>query len=125
MRIRPLLLPIALLALVAAPASLHAQKVQAGTWTGTIAPPDSDPIATTFTVSMSGDTTRITANGEMGSIAFKEVKVLADRITFWFDPGNAHVSCNLMLGEQGTYKGDCVDEDGSTGVITMVPPKKD
>jgi hypothetical protein len=125
MRIRPLLLSLALLALVAAPASLHAQKIQAGTWTGTIAPPDSDPIATTFAVSMSGDTVRITATGEMGSITFNEVKVLADRITFWFAPGDAHVTCNLMLGEEGVYKGDCVDEDGSTGVITMVPPKKE
>lgn len=125
MKIRPLLLSAALLALVAAPASLHAQKVQAGTWTGTIAPPDSDPIPATFNVSMSGDTVRIAANGEMGSIPFNEVKVLADRITFWFEPGDAHVSCTLMLGEMGVYKGDCVDEDGSTGVITMVPPKKE
>jgi hypothetical protein len=116
---------LAVLAIAAAPASLHAQKLQAGTWTGTIAPPDADPFEFTFAVSMSGDTVRITANGEMGSFPFNDVKVLADRITFTFEPGDTHVSCTLMLGENGVYKGDCLDADGGTGVITMVPPKKE
>jgi hypothetical protein len=125
MKRRPLLLSLAFLAVAAAPASLHAQKLATGTWTGTIAPPDAEAFAVTFAVSMSGDTTRITASLGTESLMFDDVKVLADRITFTFDPGDAHVSCTLMLGEAGVYKGDCLDTDGGTGVITMVPPKKE
>lgn len=125
MQIRPLFPFLAVLVLAAAPASIHAQKLETGRWTGTIAPPDADVVSVTFDVSMSGDTTRIVANGEMGSFTFVGVKVLADRITFTFDPGDTHVSCTLMLIEQGSYKGDCLDSAGGTGVITMHPPKKE
>ena len=125
MKTRPLMLSLGVLAVLAAPGALHAQKLTTGTWTGTVAPPDADAIPATFAVSMSGDTTRIMVTVEPGSFPFYDVKVLADRITFWFEPGDAHVNCTLMLGELGVFKGDCVDSDGGTGVITMVPPKKE
>jgi hypothetical protein len=109
--------------IASAPAA--AQKIEPGTWTGTITPPDQAAIPATFDVRVSGDTVRITANAEMGSIPFDDVKVLADRITFTFSPGDTHVSCVLMLGEGGSYKGDCTDTEGGIGVIVMAPPKKE
>ena len=98
----------------AAPAPIAAQKLETGIWTGTITPPDGAAVNVTYDVRTSGDTTRITANAEMGSFTFVDVKVLADRITFTFTPGDTHVSCVLMLGEGGSYKGDCTDSDGGT-----------
>ena len=42
------------------PASLAAQKLTPGTWTGTISPPDQDALAASFVVRMPGDTTKLT-----------------------------------------------------------------
>lgn len=115
---------LALGLLLAAPVSIAAQKLETGTWTGSIATPDGDMIDVTFDVRTSGDTTTITMIGEMGSIPLDNVKVLADRITLSFTPGPV-VSCVLMRNEDGSYKGDCTDPDGGKGVLTMIPPKKD
>jgi len=107
------------------PSFVSAQKMQAGTWTGTITPPNSTANPVTFEVSMAGDTTKIVVKGTpIGDLPFENVKVAADRVTFRFTPGTP-VSCTLMAQDGGGYKGNCVDSNGEIGVIEMLPPKKE
>ena len=63
------------LAAVALPASLSAQKLTAGTWTGTISPPDQGALEATFDVRMSGDTTKITLKADGHEVEASEIKV--------------------------------------------------
>ena len=117
-------LPALLLVLFAAPAALAAQKLETGTWTGTLMPPGEEAHAVTFLVRTSGDTTFITLRADpIGDLPFENIKVLADRITFSFSPGVV-VNCILMRRDDGSYKGVCTDSDGGTGVIEMIPPAK-
>jgi hypothetical protein len=98
--------------------------MQQGTWSGSITPPNSGSVQVTFDVVMAGDTTKITAKGTpAGDLPFSNVRVAADRVTFSFDVGTI-VSCTLMTQENGGYKGNCLDSNGDTGVIEMLPPKK-
>ena len=106
------------------PSMLAAQKMQPGTWTGTITPPRGQSVSVTFDVGVAGDTTKITVKGTpAGDLPFANVRVASDRVTFEFTPGTP-VKCTLMLQEGGGYKGDCLDGNGEKGVIEMLPPKK-
>jgi hypothetical protein len=119
--LRTLLVGVATIAL---PASLAAQKMTPGTWTGTISPPNQGALDATFNVRMSGDTTKITLNAAGRQIETADVKVEAKRLLFTFSPGGPTVACALLLKDDKTYSGDCVDPQGGTGVITMKPPAK-
>lgn len=120
----PFLIAVALLAM---PGLTAAQKLQPGTWTGTITPPDNPSVDATFEVAESGDSVTIMLNvigmGEMPPMPFSNIRVMEDRILFRFEPGTT-VDCTLMLKEDGSYAGDCVDGNGETGVIVMKPPAK-
>ena len=114
---------LALAAALALPASLSAQKMAAGTWTGTIAPPDQGVLNATFDVRQSGDTTMISHNADGRVVETSDVKVQADRLLFTFSPGGGPIRCTLMLKDDKSYSGDCIDPQGGKGVITMKPPK--
>ena len=118
---RPILAVFGLLML---PLSAQAQQLQTGTWTGTITPPNTESAQATYNVRMSGDTLKITIMTPFGDLDFSDIKVQSDRITFTFIPGTP-VNCTLMLREDKSYAGDCVDSDGDTGVLVMVPPAGD
>jgi hypothetical protein len=105
------------------PASLAAQKLTPGTWTGTISPPDNAALDASFVVRMSGDTTKITLKADGREVEASEVKVDANRLLFTFAPGGGTVRCTLLLRDDKSYSGDCIDEQGSKGVIVMKPPK--
>jgi hypothetical protein len=105
------------------PGSLAAQKLTAGTWTGTIAPPDNAALDASFVVRMSGDTTKITLKADGREIEASDVKVEATRLLFVFAPGDTTVRCTLLLRDDKSYSGDCLDEQGGKGVIVMKPPK--
>ncbi len=113
---------ISVLAL-AMPASLAAQKLTAGTWTGTISPPDNAVMNATFDVRLSGDTTKITMKADGREIETANVKVEASRLLFTFSPGGDTIQCTLLLRDDKSYSGDCLDPQGGKGVIVMKPPK--
>jgi hypothetical protein len=113
---------IGVLALVM-PASLAAQKLTAGTWTGTISPPDNAVMNATFDVRLSGDTTRITMKADGREIEVANVKLEASRLLFTFSPGGDTIQCTLLLRDDKSYSGDCLDPQGGKGVIVMKPPK--
>lgn len=105
------------------PASLAAQKIAPGTWTGTISPPDGSALEATFDVRMSGDTTKITLKADGRVIETTDTKVEATRVLFTFSPGGGPIRCTLLLKDDKSYSGDCLDPQGGKGVITMRPPK--
>lgn len=118
----PYRLLVGVLAL-AMPASLAAQKLTAGTWTGTISPPDNAVMNATFDVRLSGDTTKITMKADGREIEVANVKVEASRVLFTFSPGGDTIQCTLLLRDDKSYSGDCLDPQGGKGVIVMKPPK--
>ena len=105
------------------PASLAAQKLTSGTWTGTITPPDQAELEATFDVRMSGDTTRITMKADGRVIETTDIKVEPKQLLFTFNPGGDAVRCTLLLRDDKSYSGDCLDSNGGKGVIVMRPPK--
>ena len=105
------------------PASLAAQKLTPGTWTGTISPPDQDALAASFVVRMAGDTTKLTLMAGGMEAEASDVKVEATRLLFTWVPGDATVKCTLLLREDKSYSGDCIDDKGEKGTIVMKPPK--
>jgi len=115
-------LAIALVLVIAAPLTVAAQKLTPGTWTGTVTAPDAGEVSATFDVRVSGDTTSITLKGEFGEFPLADVKVSEDRLTFTFSPGTM-VRCTLMLRQDKSYSGDCLDDEGGKGVMVMNPPK--
>jgi hypothetical protein len=109
--------------ILAMPASLAAQKLTPGAWTGTMSPPGNQTMDVTFDVRMSGDTTKITMKADGRAIEVSDVKVEATRLLFSFTPGGDTVRCTLLLRDDKSYSGDCVDAQGGKGVIVMKPPK--
>jgi hypothetical protein len=105
------------------PVSLAAQKLTVGTWTGTISPPDQAALDATFDVRMSGDTTKITLKADGRAIEASDVKVEPTRLLFSFSPGGDAIQCALLLRDDRSYSGDCLDPQGGKGVIVMRPPK--
>jgi len=114
---------IGVLTFLAMPAALAAQKLTPGTWTGTITPPDSPALEATFDVRMAGDTTKITLNAGGRAMETSDVKVEAKQVLFAFAPGGTSVKCTLLLRDDKSYSGDCLDAQGGKGVIMMKPPK--
>lgn len=108
---------------LALPASLAAQKMTPGTWTGTITPPDGQAMEATFDLRQSGDTTKITLKADGRAIEASDVKVEATRLLFTFSPGGDTIRCTLLRRDDKSYSGDCLDTQGGKGVITMKPPK--
>jgi hypothetical protein len=109
-------------AIIAMPASLAAQKLTPGTWTGTISPPDNAAMDASFVVRMAGDTTKITLKADGREIEAADVKVEPTRLLFSFSPGQT-IKCTLLLRDDKSYSGDCLDDQGGKGVIVMKPPK--
>ena len=111
------------LATLVLPAALAAQKLTPGTWTGTITPPNEGTIEAAFDVRMSSDTTKITLRAGPLESEASEIKVEPNRLLFTFRPGENIVKCILLLHDDKSYSGDCLDEQGGKGVIVMKPPK--
>ena len=114
---------IGVLTFLAMPAALAAQKLTPGTWTGTITPPDTPTLEATFDVRTAGDTTKITLNAAGRVMETSDVKVEAKQVLFTFAPGGTSVKCTLLLRDDKSYSGDCLDSQGGKGVIVMKPPK--
>lgn len=103
--------------------ALPAQSLPSGTWTGSVTPPDDNPLAITFDVA-SGDSISILIHfADRGDYPASEAKLASDTLTFWFQPGPV-VRCNLVKQGNGSFSGECADEDGMSATMLMVPPAK-
>src|SRR5687768_6684346 len=99
------LLALFAITLMALPASLEAQKVTPGSWTGTISPPGGGSLNATFDVRQYGDTTKVTMNVDGRAMETTDVKVEATRLLFSFAPGGDTVRCTLLLQTDKSYSG--------------------
>lgn len=116
---------LAIAAALAAPVTLPAQSLAAGTWTGTMSPPSDAAVAVTFEVSRSGDSLAVTMvlpGGQRAS--FSELRWADSKLLFQWAAGPTIVKCELAKQESGGFRGPCTDSEGMTGQIEMVPPTK-
>ena len=74
-------------------------------------------------VRMSGDTTKLTITADGRAIEALNVKVEAKRLLFSISPGGDTIACTLLLRDDKSYAGDCIDPQGGKGVMVMNPPK--
>ena len=107
----------------ALPASLAAQKLTPGNWTGTISPPDQGALDATFVVRLAGDTTKLTLKADGREIEATDIRVEPKQLLFAFSPGGNTIRCTLLLRDDKSYSGDCIDVQGGKGTIVMKPPK--
>jgi hypothetical protein len=104
---------------------LNAQKLEPGTWTGTVVDPGGESVDVTFIVMMAGDTIQITMSaGEEHTMAFSNVHFDDGKLLFTWEPG-IRIDCVLNPADAGGYAGTCTDTSGESGQMTMVPPKKE
>ena len=117
-----LLFVVCFAALGVAP-KLQAQTLELGLWTGTVAPPGGEDFDVTYLVESVNDTLKVTFNTPRGAIPFQDIKVDEGKLSFSWMAGDTLLKCNMKQEEEGQYKGQCVESDGETGQLTMVPPK--
>jgi hypothetical protein len=99
--------------------SLHAQTLEAGTWHGSMRPPEAyEPVRISYEVSHEGDVMRIVAMGGGNSLELNEARFEDGNLVFWFQPG-PRVDCVLMPDGENTYAGDCTDTEGETGQMMI------
>ena len=102
-----------------------AQELERGTWTGTMSPPGSPSVAVTYEVGETdGALSIVMSVPEVGqSMAFSDVKLNGDELTFWWEPG-PRVDCTLLRKEDGSFEGICTEGSGpdGEGTLTMLPP---
>ena len=108
------------LALLLAP-PIAAQELVPGTWTGAMMPPDGGEVPLTYTVAHTDGALAITLVAPMGEFPFREIGFDNGALTFVLTPGT-RLECALDPQEDGSYYGDCVDEEGDTGQMRMIPP---
>lgn len=128
MRLRAAVLAVVAAALFIAVAPASAQELETGTWTGTVTPPDDPTFEVEYEVSYDeGGALAITLIPPAGvdappSIPFRDAVLEDGALTFSWTAGSTGLTCELLLLEDGSFEGECVDEDGVPGHLTMVPP---
>ena len=107
------------LAFGAVATSLQAQTLEAGTWFGSMQPPDTpEPVRISYEVSHDGDVMRIIAMGGGNSLELNEARFEDGNLVYWFQPG-PRVDCVLTPIGEDSYAGDCSDTEGETGQMMI------
>jgi hypothetical protein len=108
---------------VAIPVS--AQELEQGTWTGTLTPPPGGEIPVSFEVGGTGGALSIVMSAPLVEppMAFNEVKLDGDELTFWWAP-DIRLDCKLLRKDDGSFEGPCSDGSGPAGegILKMLPP---
>ena len=103
-----------------------AQELKLGTWTGTMSPPGNQSVDVSYVVGETDGALSIMMSvpsmPQRGGLAFNDVELDDDELTFWWEPGG-RVDCTLLRQEDGSFEGTCSDgsADGD-GILKMVPP---
>lgn len=114
---------LALLCILFLSPDVQAQTLKAGTWTGQITPPDGQTLDITYEVSTANDSLKISMIvPERGTFPFEDITLEDGVLSFFWEAGEP-LGCNLTLGEDGTFAGECSDIEGTSGQLTMVPPE--
>jgi hypothetical protein len=125
MRLPMLVLTFAVAAILTAPVATAAQKLEPGTWTGTVTPPDDPAVDVTYVVKVTGDVTTIQLQAaQHGTFEFKDIKFDAGKLTFSWTAGDTPLKCTLALRDDKAWAGTCLDAESKAGQLVMIPPKK-
>lgn len=106
------------------------QELATGTWSGTVTPPDDAPLSVEYEVSYDEEgALQITLIpppdvAAPPRIPFRDIELQEEILLFSWAAG-PEVTCELLLQEDGSFEGECWDDDGTPGQLTMVPPKED
>ena len=117
---------LALAMVVAVSATLHAQTLQEGTWTGELLTPSGNGFDVTYAVTQGPDGPAITFSGPgQPSSPVTDVSLEGDTLAFSLTIPQAgfQVACMLTAQDDGGYAGECTRDGRSGGQISMVPPK--
>jgi len=117
-------LPLAVALMAAATGPAAAQQLPYGGWTGTMTPPGGQPINVMYEVGELDGVLTIVMRALMVQevIPFRDIRVEADALVFWWEPG-IRVDCRLARQTNGSYEGPCTAGGaGGAGALTMVPP---
>ena len=119
------MLTFAVAAVLSAPVATAAQKLEPGTWTGTVTPPDDPAVEVKYVVKVTGDVTTIQLQAaEHGTFDFKDIKFEAGKLTFSWTAGNTPLKCTLAPRNDAAWAGPCIDPENKAGQLVMIPPKK-
>ena len=100
--------------------SIQAQTLEAGSWFGSMQPPEaSEPLRIAYDVSHEGDGMRIVAIGGENSLELNEPRFEDGNLVYWFQAETTRVDCVLEPDGKDTYAGDCSDSDGDTGQMMI------
>ena len=102
-------------------ATVQSAELQMGQWTGTVTPPNGDSNPATFTVGEADGQLQISISLMGMMLDFRDIELTDEGIGFTWSPG-PDVRCQLALQEDRSYAGECTDQSGGTGYVTMVPP---
>ena len=105
---------------------VSAQELPAGMWTGSVTTPDGDVIEVEYDVVHGEEGLAIAIIPPPGlapqdRFEFENVALEDGVLTFNWSPG-VWLDCALDLQEDGSYEGECLDEEGAPGILRMVPP---
>lgn len=115
---------IGLAAILVCPATLAAQSLASGTWTGSATPAGEAPLALTFEVNTTSDSIRILIKTpDRGDYPVSEARLAGEILSFKFMPAIG-ATCRLQYQADGSYSGECVSDGGMTLAMVMTPPAK-
>ncbi len=108
-------------------APLQAQdRLQQGTWSGMVYPPDADMIPLDYAIRYEDDTLVLEllppAEMGMGAIPADNPTFVEGTLSFTLNVGEV-ISCSLFQGDDGHLEGECVDSTGGGATMTMFPPE--
>lgn len=117
----------AALALLLGALPAFGQELPAGTWSGTISPPDQPGFDVQYEVSydeagaLQIDLIPPPGLGAPDTIPFEGIELSDGVLTFGWSAGTDLI-CELVRQEDGSFEGECVDMGGTPGIVVMVPP---
>lgn len=116
---------VAMLALLAVPGS--AQEMSAGLWSGSISSPEGESFEVHYEVVHGEEGLEIAIIPPPGApqdrYEFSDIVLEDGELTFgWAPEPDVWLDCALSRHEDGSYEGECVAEDGQSGILNMVPP---
>ena len=116
-------LGIVILLMLSVTASVGAQELSPGTWTGTMLAPGNQSVAVTYKVGTTDGVLSIVISAMGQSFPFHDVELDGDELTFWWE-SDSRVLCLLLRKEDRRFEGVCREETGGDGdgILTMVPP---
>lgn len=105
---------------------VSAQDASYARWDGTMTPPGQESVDISYLVRFNSrvkqGTIIVPATGDEEEMQFemKEIKVHDDMLMYKWEVGeDTKLSCELMKDDHGVYSGECTDQYGEKGQMTM------